>query len=342
MGKMNFTFVQDILRQAVSEGVFPSAACTIGIQKETLFLGATGNATLDTLFDAASLTKILSTTMIALRAIENGLLTLPDMVGRFFEAPEDKSSITIHNLMTHTGGFAPFFFLEEEANSPEDVVSCILRRPLEAPPDGTPRYSCIGYILLGKILEKIYREPLDSLARKMVFQPLAMHQTGYVPTVGDFAPTEADPLTGIAWRGVVHDENARFLNGVSGNAGVFTNIKDCARFASMLAVGGRGFLSGATFQKAVQNYTKGHDVHRGLGFQLAGSEGCFFGDLLPERSFGHTGFTGTSIAVEPQSGLFIVLLSNRVHPTRDNSKILRFRRILHNVVYAHYSKHSDS
>ena len=328
--------------QAVSDGVFPSAVCAVGVKNENLFMGAAGGVSFSTLYDVASLTKIMSTTMIALRAIDGGNLALSDPISRFFDAPHDKAAITIQDLLTHTGGFEPFFLLEEEVESPEDVVSCILKHPLAAPPDGTPRYSCIGFILLGKILEKIYREPLNLIAEKTVFQPLGMFHTGYLPQKGEFAPTEIDPATGVAWSGLVHDENARFLGGVSGNAGVFTNIQDCARFATMLAIGGRGFLSNDIFQKAIQNHTKGHETHRGLGFQLAGTKDCFFGGLLPGNSFGHTGFTGTSIVVEPSSGLYIVLLTNRVHPSRDNLGILRFRRHFHTIVYTCFQSLSRS
>jgi len=339
MEKKCFEFTKGILHQAISDGVFPSAVCAIGVKNESMFLDAAGDATLSTLYDAASLTKILSTAMIALRAIEDGILALSDPISCFFDAPDDKATITIQNLLTHTGGFEPFFLLEEEKDGPDRAVSCILRRPLAAPPTGTPRYSCMGYILLGKILEKVHREPLNIIARRVVFEPLGMRHTGYLPKKGDFAPTEIDPTTGAAWCGVVHDENARYLGGVSGNAGVFTNIGDCARYAAMLANGGRGFLSGAMFQKAIQNHTPGHETHRGLGFQLAGTEGSFFGSLLPAHSFGHTGFTGTSIAVEPASGLYVVLLTNRVHPSRENTKILRFRRIFHDAIYGHYRKY---
>lgn len=323
--------------QGVQNGIFPSAVCAVGVKQEVLATHVAGGATADTLFDMASLTKVMSTTMVALRAIEEGFLTLDDTISRYFDAPPDKASITIRQLMTHTGGFTPFFLLEKEINDPADVVACILQRPLIAPPDGTPRYSCIGFILLGKILEKLYGMPLNQIAKAHVFAPLGMQDTGYVPTGGTFAPTEVDPVTGVAWRGVVHDENARFLGGISGNAGVFSNIGDCIRFASMLASGGQGFLSAAMLQKALRNYTPGHDVHRGLGFHLAGTEGCYFGDLFPDHSFGHTGFTGTSIAIDPGTGLYVVLLTNRVHPSRDNLQILRFRRTLHSKIYAYFT-----
>jgi len=194
----------------------------------------------------------------------------------------------------------------------------------------------MGYILLGKILEAVYGQTLDVLAETRVFGPLGMRRTGYRPAGGNIAPTEADERTGEALRGIVHDENARFLGGVSGNAGVFSDIGDAARFASMLAQGGEGFLSAATLRLATMNHTPGHPERRGLGFCLGGTPDSFMGDLFPAASFGHTGFTGASLAVDPTTGLFAVLLSNRVHPTRRNERIFRFRRAFHNQVYAAY------
>lgn len=327
-------FIQDMLKQGVQSGVFPSAVCAVGQRDTQLFACAAGDATLETRYDIASLTKVLSTTMVVLRSIEEGLLTLDDTLSRYFDAPAEKADITIRQLMTHTAGFTPFFLLGEETDTPKNAATCILHHPLAAPPDGTPRYSCMGFILLGKILESIYGMPLDRIAKTQVFEPLGMFNTGYLPKGVNIAPTEINPETGMAWHGVVHDENARFLQGVSGNAGVFSDRSDCVRFAAMLACGGRGFLSPQMLQKATRNYTAGHDVHRGLGFHLAGTEGCFFGDLFPDDSFGHTGFTGTSLVIDPITGIYVILLSNRVHPSRENVKILRFRRMLHSRIYA--------
>ena len=139
---------------------------------------------------------------------------------------------------------------------------------------------------------------------------------------------------------MVHDENARFLRGVSANAGVFSNIEDMIRFCTMLSKNGDGFLSTALMKKATVNYTPGFDVHRGLGFHMAGTEYNYMGDLFPVCSFGHTGFTGTSVAVDPTTGFYVILLSNRVHPTRENLKLFPFRRRLHNALYAAFSKNN--
>ncbi len=337
-----------LLEAAVKDGVCPTAAVGVGERDRLLAQAVYGNActvgetrpaTLRTRYDMASLTKVLSTTMVAFRFIETGRLRLSDTLGFYFDAPEDKANITVFQLMTHTGGFLPFIPLYERVSDPDGAVDCILSAALCCPPGSQVNYSCMGYILLGKILEKIGDAPLNELARSLVFAPLGMLHTGYLPEGGDIAATEV--VDGKCICGVVHDENARFLGGVSGNAGVFSDLADCVTFASMLACGGkagnRTFLSPAMLKKAVHNYTPGMDEHRGLGFHMP-APGSFFGDLFPPESFGHTGFTSTSLAVDPTSGLYVVLLTNRVHPTRENNRLTRFRHLFHNCVMAEFGE----
>ncbi len=346
----SFEDARRLMAQAVQDKIVPSAALAVGI-KDTVFLMETWGRTslpdgplanVHTRYDMASLTKVIATSMIAFHALEHGLICLYDSIGLFLDAPAEKQGITIRHLLTHTGGIVDHIMLSEEISDPQTVCDCILAWPLSAAVGERVIYSCMGFILLGAILEKVYGKPLDVLAQTLVFDPLGMKNTGYCPQGENFAATEADPQTGRMLCGVVHDENARFLGGVSANAGLFSDIQDCARFASMLAMGGalegKQFLSPAMLKTAIQNYTPGNDQHRGLGFHLAGTEGNFMGDLFPPCSFGHTGFTGTSLAVDPTTGLYIVLLTNRVHPTRQNSGHLRLRRLLHNAVYAAFSR----
>jgi CubicO group peptidase (beta-lactamase class C family) len=303
-----------------------------------------GQCTESTLFDMASVSKILGPTMIAFRFLEEGLLRLYDTVGLFFpDAPEDKKGITILQLMTHTGGFEDSFLLSDFASDPADALRVILEHPLIQAPGGDPIYSCMGYILLGKILEQAGGMPLDQLAQKYVFTPMGMDRTGYHP-IGDIAPTELDPETGKLIQGVVHDENARFLKGISANAGVFSDLNDMIRFTQMLSLGGKlpcggRYLSPAMMQAAIRNRTpNSRGEFRGLGFNLAGSPSNFLGDLMSPRTFGHTGFTGTSFAVDPETGLWVVLLTNRVCPTRANTKLVRLRSLIHNAAAAEASR----
>ena len=336
---LDSVWLKEQLNLGIQEGCFPAAAAAAGVRDHVLaqaFAGEVpepGGRPVDehTRWDMASLSKVIGTTMVALRAMEEGQLNLNERVSDFFpEAPAEKAGITVFQLMTHTGGFEPAFRLDRRLTDPAEAVRCILETPLAEKPGIRPLYSCMGFILLAKMLEKRLGSPLNVLADRMVFRPLGMAETGYCPPdTAVFAATERDPDTGKAWTGVVHDENARFLGGISGNAGVFMPLCDGIRFAGMLARGGRGFLREDTFSKAIRNYTPGMDQHRGLGFQIAGSPECFFSDAVPETCFGHTGFTGTSLLVEPESGFWVLLLTNRVYPTRESTALFSFRRKLH-------------
>lgn len=346
MSQDRFAFVHELVRRAVESGDYPATAYAVGCRGQVLVRGGCGDARPATLFDMASLSKILSATMIALRMIEKGMICLSDPVGRFFAAPPDKTDITIQQLMTHTSGIAAHFYLADWTDDPDKAADVILAQPLAACPGDETIYSCMGYILLGKILEQVGGQPLDVLALEWVFRPLGMLRTTYRPE-GDIAPTEWDKTANRLICGTVHDENARFLKGISANAGVFSDLDDMIRFAVMLTCGGRqadgaAFLSSAMFRLATANLTSGKTENRGLGLKLAGGEGAFMGDLFPAGSIGHTGFTGTSLAVDPTSGLYVVLLTNRVNPTRDNLAIIRFRKIFHNAIYASFSRIDQS
>ena len=339
-----FARVDELVRQGIEQGAYPSAAVAVGIGSIVYLKKAYGECAPQTLFDMASVSKILGPTMIAFRFLEEGLLRLYDTVGDFFpDAPEDKRGITVLQLLTHTGGFKDHFYIFDHTDDPARAAEVILAQPLAQTPGSDPVYSCMGYILLGKLLEKIGGAPLDELAQKYVFAPLGMSHTGYHPA-GDIAPTEIDPVTGTLLRGVVHDENARFLGGISANAGVFSNLEDMITFAKMLACGGKtaageAYLSPAMLRTALENRTPASaGEYRGLGFNLARSPRNFLGDLMGPRSYGHTGFTGTSIAVDPDTGLWVVLLTNRVCPTRSNTKLIRMRSLVHNAAAAQASR----
>ena len=339
-----FEQVHRLLQQGLAQGAYPSAALAIGIGP-TLYRKETyGSCSEHTIFDMASVSKVISATMIAFRFLEDGVLRLYDSVADFFpDAPEDKRNITILNLLTHTGGFADHFYLSDFTSDPEDAAGVILERPLVHAPGTVPLYSCMGYILLGKILEKAGGTSLDILAQKYVFDPLGMTHSGYRPE-GDIAPTELDPATGKPLQGVVHDENARFMKGISANAGVFSDLNDMIAFTRMLGCNGKledgtCYLSPAMMTAALVNRTPNSSGEfRGLGFNLAGSPKNFLGDLMGPRTFGHTGFTGTSIAVDPDTGLWVVLLTNRVCPTRANTKFVRMRSLIHNAAAAEASR----
>ena len=295
-----------------------------------------------TRYDLASITKPLVVGMLTLRAMEAGRLCLWDRLGTFLDAPADKRDITIAQILTHTAGFPTGLHLWELSGQPENGAETILRAPLASPPGARVRYCCAGFILLGQLLECLYGMGLNELAMKEVFWPLKMRDTGYLPQDGNIAATEMQD-DGRCLQGVVHDENARFLGGVAGNAGVFGNMDDLALFLQMLCNRGQlpdgtHYLCPATVELAMRNHTPGMAQGRGLSFYLPAYDNGYTGDLFPRETVGHTGFTGSSFALDPSSGLYVIFLTNRVCPSRDSLEIYRVRRLLHNAVYAAASR----
>lgn len=340
MNETQFEPVRDFLHRAVEQGAFPGVCAAIGRGDALLFEHTEGRASLfggasvddHTRYDMASLTKIMATTMVALLAVGRGDLALDTPIREFFTVPDDKKRIAVRHLLTHTSGLPAHFLLEDVCEGPEQAAETILARPLVVPVGSETLYSCMGYILLGDILQKALRQPLDALSRTMVFEPLAMAETGYLPRGGNIAATEV--LGGKPLVGVVHDENARFLGGVSGNAGLFSTIGDCARFAAMLARGGAGLLPKNLFDQMIADQTPACAQRRGLGVLLQHGGDGFMGTRFPAGSFGHTGFTGTSLVVDPATGIYGVLLTNAVHPKRGVTDMLPVRRAFYDLAYA--------
>jgi CubicO group peptidase (beta-lactamase class C family) len=339
----------------VEAGAAPGAAWVVGSREGILEQGTAGilgqglgPVRADTRYDLASITKIF-VTLGAMRMFEDGLLRLEDTVGRFIPAwagdrDYPKGNISLFELMTHTSPIASLLNLFLYAHNREDMLEAIRRSVPRSDSPDTVKYTCEGYILLGEILSRIDGAPLDELIRRRVLDPLGLADTGYLPpaqppaALGErIAPTEYSAWRGGMVRGQVHDENAVVMGGISGNAGIFATAADLAKIALMMLQCGAsgGFLHRATIGLMTRNYTPGKGQHRGLGWMMAGP-GAPAGDLMSSRSFGHTGFTGTSIWVDPEPGLFGVLLANRIHPTRENEKIFRVRSIFHNLIILNY------
>lgn len=374
-----------VVERFVQQGKIPGATACVGSTAGALRPRAYGRlsvepvgnpVTADTLFDCASLTKVVVTTTLALRLIEEGVVRLDDPVAHFLpefveESPEPareaKSQVTLRHLLTHTSGlaaWAPLYqALPDEAeksvqderaargggertqDAPEGspaarIVRRICRQPLVHAPGTVVEYSCLGFILLGEIIQRLKSAPLDELARRWIFAPLGMKNACFNPPPelhGRVAATEV--VDGKPLIGVVHDENARSMGGVSGNAGLFATAEDLARFALMLLgkgrLGERRVLSAAALREATRDHTGHLGESRGLGWVVKGlSARSSAGDLFSPESFGHTGFTGTSLWIDPVRGIFAVLLTNRVHPTRANDAHIRLRALFHNAVAA--------
>lgn len=339
----------------LAQRAYSCAALAIGRGEEVYVRRIFGNSqaepeiipmTENTLFDLASLTKLVSTTMVALRLLEEGKLALYDSLGMFFPDAGKYASVTIRELMTHTSGL-PHLPLYLRCTSPEEALPTIFASEPVHGRDEEVLYSCMNFILLAKILELVGGKPLDVLAREYVFDPLGMKTACYNPTTADVATTEFSRWHNHWVRGHVHDENAFFLGGVAGNAGVFASLDDMIAFSAMLSrrgrVGDEIYLSRRTFDFATHNFTPDLYESRGLGFQLQGKQYSPMGDLMSYGSYGHTGYTGTSLYVDADTGLYIVLLTNAVHFGRENrGGFFRLRRSLHNVVIAEYSRMADA
>ncbi len=314
--------VRTFLENGVKNGVFPGYAAAVGKGNDVWFSSFGGSRSLfpecrpmksDALFDMASLSKLMGTTMAALQLMEQGKLSLQHTLGDFFAHCPGKERITLLQLMTHTSGIKAHFPLWLRGISPKSAAEEILQEPLAIETGSDVIYTCMGYILLGKILEQIEAEPLDAIVRRLVFAPLGMKNACYCPSAEKICvSTEGETC------GTVHDENAAFLGGISGNAGIFCDLADGIHFASMLSRSGEGYLSPELFRDAIKNYTPGMNENRGLGFQHTA-----FG-------YGHTGFTGTSLYVNPD-GVYAILFTNRVHPTRANGLLPAFRREFHRL-----------
>jgi CubicO group peptidase (beta-lactamase class C family) len=349
---VTFGRTSHLLRQGVSQGVFPGAALAFGNAKQVYYLteGQTTSGgeqvTPQTLYDIASLTKLFTATA-AMLLLEDGVLRLDDPVSGFlhqFER-EDKRGITIRQLLTHTSGLAAHAPLFLSAGTSEEMVSLIADGPLSHEPGAKVVYSCLGFITLGLLLAKVSGQGLDELVYSRIFKPLDMPHTKYangspLPRDG-VAPTEECSWRGRLIWGEVHDENAYAQGGVSGNAGLFSSAEDLAVFCQMILCEGKHgnshILSVPSIKLATRNHTGELNENRGLGWQRKNPLLSWFGDLAPDSSFGHTGFTGTSLLICPEIDLFVVLLTNRVHPTRTNDRHVRFRALLHNALISDWT-----
>lgn len=347
MGKLDYAF--ELIEYGISKNYFPGAAAAVGHKKGISKIEHYGNRCLipnklpierDTLFDMASLTKVIATNTLFMIFLEKGLISLFDKVSQYVEyfKDEKKADITLFNLLTHTAGLPAFGPLYRLCRDFEDAVKFISKEKLVYMPGSRVVYSDYGFILLKYILESVGQDSFDNLCRKYIFEPLDMKNTCFNPKSSNVAATEIELESGKTLMGVCHDENGRFFNGISGHAGLFSNIEDMTKFASMLINKGnyknRKLISRAAFMTMIQNYTEGFEENRALGWCVKGRTISSGGDIISPKAFGHTGFTGTSIWTDIENDIYIVLLTNRVHPTRENNNIIRFRRIFHNAVMA--------
>ena len=326
--------LDEIVEKAISDGQMPGAVLLVGRNGQTLHYKAYGQRSLvprqeamtrDTIFDAASLTKVIATTSSIMKLFQQGKIRLNDRVTVYLpEFQGGKSEITIRNLLTHFSGLRPDLDLRPLWSGYQlGIKKALIDRPT-APPGEKFVYSDINYILLGEIVHRVSGRMLDVYAREEVFLPLGMSTTMFNPPASlrpRIAPTEHYPGDPGPLRGVVHDETTRFMGGVAGHAGLFTTALDLQKFAEMLL--NRGDYNGVQLFSplAVHKFTEPQTppdqaILRGLGWDIDSPFSGNRGELYPIGSFGHTGFTGTSIWIDPATQSYVILLSNSVHPHR--------------------------
>ncbi len=333
--------IERVVRDAIQDKQLPGAVVLVGRGDKVLYKEAIGNRALvpsvepmtpDTIFDLASLTKVVATTTSVMILVEEGRIRLNDRVSSHLPGFEryGKEQITIRHLMTHVSGLRPDVDLADAWEGSDAAIKLAFEEVPGSAPNERFVYSDINYFLLGEIVARVGGKPLDEFARERIFEPLGMKDTGFNPPSSArprTAPTER--CTRYGWpcegpdmqmlRGTVHDPTARRMAGVAGHAGLFSTADDLAIFCRMLLAGGayKGtrILAPLTVAKMTSPATPpGERNVRGFGWDMDSSFSSNRGELLPLGSFGHTGFTGTSLWIDPTTKLFVVFLSNRLHP----------------------------
>ncbi len=326
----------DLLARARDARVFSAAAWSVGTADGVLDRGVLGTRWQDGppagetgRWDLASVTKPVVGIVVAALA-ERGVLALDDPLPRHLPAyaGTDKASITVRQLLRHTSGLPGGTPLWRTHDTREALLEAIRTTPLPVAPGTRVEYSSQGFILLGLIAAAASGKPLDRLVTDLVTTPAGMPDTGFGPVAGAVA-TEDCPWRGRVVCGQVHDENAVVLGGICGHAGLFAPLGDVERLGRVLAGGAAPLLKPATHTEMITVQTEG--LRRGLGWQGLDVPGSPVGTALEPDAYGHTGFTGTSLWVEPSRGRYYVLLTNRVHPTRSGDTIAAVRREFHDT-----------
>jgi CubicO group peptidase (beta-lactamase class C family) len=350
-----------IVAAAVARRDFPGAVLLVARKGQVVYRKTFGVAqcvptsqplAADMIFDLASVTKPVATATAVMLLVERGLIRLWDRVSLYVpgfttwygEKGVAGEEARLYHLLTHTSGLPPYTDAKAAAAAlgdpctPADLAGYIARIPKEGPAGSAFVYSCLNYITLAHIVHKVSGQPIDEFAADNVFKPLGMTRTFYRPPAAlleKCVPTEV--VDGAPLRGVVHDPLARLQGGISGNAGLFSTADDLALFAQMLLnrgeLGGRRVLAPLTVDRMTEIYPKVGASGRGLGWDVDTDYATVRGDLFGPRSFGHSGYTGTSVWIDPETRTAVVFLTNRVHPD-DKGDIIALRSKVANVVAA--------
>jgi len=330
MSATRLATIDRVIERGIKAGGYPGAAVVVGRKGAAVWekgfgrLGWTeesGNVVPErTIYDLASLTKVVGTTTAIMILFDEGKLALDDPVAKYI--PEftggGKENVTLRMLLEHRSGLPPGRDLWRIASTPEEARAAVISTPLFAPPGKYYEYSDLGADMLGFTVEAVSGEKLDEFLQRRVFEPLGMEDTHFRPDPslrGRIAPTEITPPRGYPLRGEVHDENAYALGGVAGHAGLFSTVSDLSIFAQMMLNGGSYNGNRIVADSTVQLFTRRAAGTRALGWDTcAGAFGC--GKYMDSDAYGHTGYTGTSLWIDPEREMFVILLTNRVHAAR--------------------------
>jgi len=359
MSATQLSHLDQILLNATGQKV-PGAVILVGRHGKIVVRKAYGNAQIypsiesleiTDIFDLASITKPMATATAIMLLIEEGQLRLQDLVKQFIpefsEFTDDSGKVhepaRIYHLLTHTSGLPAYTNAQKLEKTygkpcPDSIIQHIARLKKIAPPGEKFKYSCLGFITLGEIVKRISGLPLNQFVEARVFKPLGMDQTLFNPPaelVERIVPTER--IDDQLLRGTVHDPLARLMGGVSGNAGLFSTANDIAIFCQMLLNQGIfnnvRILHPLTVKRMTSIYEPVASAGRGLGWDIYTDYSSNKGDLFPKGGFGHTGYTGTSVWIDPTTDVFVILLTNRVHP-HDDGSVIQLRSYVANVVAA--------
>jgi CubicO group peptidase (beta-lactamase class C family) len=343
-----FTRAFELLSQAIQQRAFPSASVAVTHRGKLVCLKAFGHflydsdtpeATTGSIFDLASLTKVVATTTMAMILYERGLLDLEVPVGSVL--PEFKTDdprrrqVTLHMLLAHSSGLPAYEKLFLKARDRDELLGAALHTPLKHEPGSTAEYSDIGFIILAAALERLAQDALDHFCRHEIFGPLGMAHTTFDPPLHwwSMIPPTADDQ-GFRQRiiqGEVQDENASVLEGVAGHAGLFATAQDLAIFAHTMLLGGRPIVRPTTLALFTRRESAPANTSRALGWDtpsVPSQAGKYFSD----HSFGHLGYTGTSLWIDPERQLSVTLLTNRTWPDCKNEAIKRIRPAFHDAI----------
>jgi beta-glucosidase-like glycosyl hydrolase/CubicO group peptidase (beta-lactamase class C family) len=344
--------VDSIIAKAIADSAFPGAVLLVAKDGIIVHEKAYGRfaydstsekMTTESLFDLASVTKVISTTSAVMKLSEEKRISLDDKVIKYFPAfgQNGKENITLYNLLVHNSGLQAWRKYYEFCDSPQCVIDSIFAAPLVYRTGDSTLYSDLGLITMGKVIEKVTGTTLANYVDSVFFKPLGMKNTMYNPPMELWkrtVPTEIDSFWKKTYepvRGRVHDENAATLGGISGHAGLFSTASDLAKILQMeLNYGkynGKRYLDSVTITKFIQQQDESNS--RAIGWDTRSTGRSFSGQFTSPATFLHTGFTGTSVVVDPEKKVVIIFLTNRVYPTRNTSKIARVRPAVHDAVY---------